>query len=150
MRIAIGLLLLLTIPCSTFAFSAGAHRIIAEIAWQQLDFDAQTEAYSVLMQHPRYEEDFLAQMRDNVCSGVANLKGRWLFQQTASVRSTAAFDGRLSVYQPVNSMSSAAPHKSRTQTSHIERTGTPARRFTHSIGAESTSLKLARKSREQA
>jgi len=80
---ALAALLVLAIPSITFGFSAGAHRIIADIAWQTMDYDSQFDAYTVLERHPRYEEDFLNKMPDHVRNGVGKLKARWLFQQAA-------------------------------------------------------------------
>ena len=112
MKSLISTLLLLSIPSITFGFSAGAHRIIAEIAWQKMgkgtrqqtyqdlqkhlpstqDFlvkmpkdtsDIRQQTYQILQKHPRYAQDFLAKMPDSVRSGDDLLKARWVFHQAA-------------------------------------------------------------------
>ena len=76
-------LFVLSMPSITFGFSAGAHRIIADIAWRTMDYDSQFKAYTILQWHPRYKEDFLEKMPEHVRNGVGKLKARWLFQQAA-------------------------------------------------------------------
>ena len=83
MKIIVTLAVVLAATNSAFAFSAGGHRIIAEIAWQAMDEDSRDLTYRVLQAHPRYEQDFTSKMPANVQSGSDKLKARWLFHQAS-------------------------------------------------------------------
>jgi hypothetical protein len=53
---ALTFLLLLSTPAQ--AWNALGHKVIADIAWQQLDTDQQKEIVDILKRHPRFSEDF--------------------------------------------------------------------------------------------
>jgi hypothetical protein len=82
-----GLLLLLFVS-PAHAWNALGHKVIADIAWQQLDDDQQQEIVRTLRRHPRFDEDFAKQgdISDD----------RWVFQQAAVwpdiARGKAGFD----------------------------------------------------------
>lgn len=64
-------------------FSPGGHRVIAEIAWRQLDETTRSACVSLIKQHPRFEQDFLGWMPDSVRSGTEQLRDHWIFLEAA-------------------------------------------------------------------
>jgi len=69
---------------SLLAFSAGGHRIIADIAWQKMNTDARTQAIAILRKHPRLEEDLVPRMPDSVKNAKTPTKQRWLFFESST------------------------------------------------------------------
>ncbi len=67
MRI-LALILTLGVAGNAHAFSAGGHRIIAEIAWQQLDENKRAELVGLIKHHPRLQQDFIDKMGSSVGS----------------------------------------------------------------------------------
>ena len=70
---AFALALLLASPAH--AWNALGHKVIADIAWQQLDEPTRAEIVKTLRRHPRFDDDFAKQgdIGDD----------RWIFQQAA-------------------------------------------------------------------
>src|SRR5262245_21948520 len=65
------------------AWNATGHKIIASIAFRQLTADEQAKVVEILKKHPRYAEDFVEQMPDDVRSAGDVAQNEWLFQQAA-------------------------------------------------------------------
>ena len=85
----LALILIIGVTGDALAFRAGGHRIIAEIAWQQLDENRRAELAQLLKHHPRLQQDFIDKMPDSVGNGTQEMKDHWLFLQ-ASVWSDLA------------------------------------------------------------
>jgi len=74
---AVALLLLLTTPAH--AFNALGHKVIADIAWQQLDDASRGRIVKTLRRHPRFDSDFAQKMPADVAE-----TDRWIFQHAAT------------------------------------------------------------------
>jgi hypothetical protein len=59
------------------AWNALGHRLVADIAWEQLTPERRKEIVDILRRHPRFDEDFVRQMPRDVD------EERWIFQQAA-------------------------------------------------------------------
>ncbi len=60
-RIALSLLFALA-PSPALAWNALGHKVIAEIAWQQLEPAARRSIVDTLRRHPRFDDDFAKRM----------------------------------------------------------------------------------------
>jgi hypothetical protein len=72
------ILLLALLPSKALAWNALGHKVIADIAWQQLDEPTRLKIVRTLRRHPRFDEDFAKQ---------APTEGdldRWIFQHAAT------------------------------------------------------------------
>jgi len=67
LTLATTIVVLWTAPA--FAWNALGHKVIAEIAWQQLDVPTRQSIVDTLKHHPRFAEDFLAKMPRDVATG---------------------------------------------------------------------------------
>ena len=76
--------LVLFSQCFTYAWNYAGHRIIASIAYDQLDPDTQAEMLELLKQHPRFEEDFQSRMPDVIKKASPEVQHRWLFMRAAT------------------------------------------------------------------
>jgi hypothetical protein len=84
MRIVITCLLHWSLAASpALAWSGPGHKIIASIAFRQLGADEQDKVVAILKEHPRFAEDFEAEMPDDVRAGDEATQNEWLFQQAA-------------------------------------------------------------------
>ncbi len=79
----LALILTLGITGNALAFSAGGHRIIAQIAWHQLDENRRAELVELIKHHPRLQQDFISKMPDSVGNGTQEMKDHWLFLQAS-------------------------------------------------------------------
>ena len=59
------------------AWNALGHRVVADIAWQQLEPKQRHEIVATLRRHPRFDDDFAKKMPADVD------EDRWIFQQAA-------------------------------------------------------------------
>ncbi len=59
------------------------HKVVAEIAWQQLDAPTRQSIVDTLKHHPRFAEDFLAKMPRDVATADQAKQDRWIFWQAA-------------------------------------------------------------------
>ena len=77
------------------AFNADGHRLIALIAWQELDVATRDKMLSILRHHPRFQQDFEIQMPSEVRTASQTVKNRWLFlQASAWAEMPKRFSGR--------------------------------------------------------
>jgi hypothetical protein len=76
-------ILILSIAGDAKAWSETGHKVIASIAFRQLDPAAQAKIVAILKSHPRYSEDFAAQMPPSVAAADAAAQNEWFFQQAA-------------------------------------------------------------------
>lgn len=65
------------------AWNGLGHRVVAEIAWQQLDGPTRQNIVDTLKHHPRFAEDFLAKMPRDVATADHAKQDRWIFWQAA-------------------------------------------------------------------
>jgi hypothetical protein len=65
------------------AWNATGHKMIAEIAFDQLDAELQLRVVSVLQQHPRFAEDFTAAMPDEIKGGPDEKRNLWIFKRAS-------------------------------------------------------------------
>lgn len=72
-----------TLAGQALAWNALGHRVIAEIAWQQLTPERRQEIVNTLKHHPRFGEDFVKQMPRDVAEGDQELQDHWIFWQAA-------------------------------------------------------------------
>lgn len=82
LRFAVAAFVALTVS-PALAWNALGHRVVAEIAWQQLTPERRQEIVDTLKHHPRFAEDFLAKMPRDVASGDQEAQDRWIFWQAA-------------------------------------------------------------------
>ena len=68
-------------PAGAFGWNMPGHRVVADIAWQNMDPAVQTEAARLLRQHPDYAERF-EYWRPAGFSGAE--EARWRFRQGAA------------------------------------------------------------------
>ncbi len=73
----LALVILLT-QAPAFGWNALGHKVIAEIAWQELNEDQRTEIVDILKRHPRFGEDFVNQMP------AVDPPDQWIFQHAAT------------------------------------------------------------------
>ena len=71
---------LIGIASPAFAWSNAGHKIIASIAFRKLTAEKQQKVAVALARHPRYQEDFIDKIPDEVEEDSRN---EWLFQQAA-------------------------------------------------------------------
>src|SRR5687768_11252541 len=77
MRLALSLLILTASLSPAHAWNALGHRVVADIAWEQLTPERRKEIVDILRRHPRFDEDFAKEMPSDVD------EDRWIFQQAA-------------------------------------------------------------------
>jgi hypothetical protein len=66
------------------AWNGLGHKVVAEIAWQQLDAPTRQRIVEVLRRHPRFAEDFEKKMPDDVSTADQGVQDHWIFQQAAT------------------------------------------------------------------
>jgi hypothetical protein len=74
MRHALALLLSCGVVSSAHAWNALGHRVVADIAWEQLSPERRKEIVDILRRHPRFDEDFAKKMPRDVD------EDRWIFR----------------------------------------------------------------------
>ena len=75
--------ILALVASQALAWNALGHRVVAEIAWQQLSPERRQEIVDTLKHHPRFAEDFIAKMPRDVAAGDEAKQDRWIFWQAA-------------------------------------------------------------------
>ncbi len=76
------ILFLIAAPAS--AWHAQGHRLTAEIAFDRLDREQKERVTAILRAHPRYRQDFVASMPDDVVNGSEDSKARWIFAHASN------------------------------------------------------------------
>jgi hypothetical protein len=77
------LFLVALFPATACAFNALGHRVVAEIAWQQLTPERRQEIVDTLKRHPRFGQDFILNMPPDVAGANQPTQDRWIFWQAA-------------------------------------------------------------------
>jgi hypothetical protein len=70
-------LLMLAAATPAHAWNALGHKVIADIAWEELDAPTREQIVDTLRRHPRFDEDFAKQLPADA------EEDRWIFQQAA-------------------------------------------------------------------
>ncbi|QDU25248.1 S1/P1 Nuclease [Anatilimnocola aggregata] len=84
MRKAItALLIVLLLVGPTYAWNDLGHKIVAAVAWRQLNNNERDRVIALLKNHPRFAEDFKAKMPAAVANGTLAAHNEWLIQQAA-------------------------------------------------------------------
>ena len=66
------------------AWNGLGHKVIAEIAWRQLDEATRQQIVDTLRRHPRFAEDFEKKMPADVATADKAVQDHWVFQQAAT------------------------------------------------------------------
>lgn len=82
-KVLASLLILLVAANPVLAWNDLGHKIVASIAWRQLNNDERDKIVSLLSNHPRFAEDFQGRMPDSIAAGSLATKNEWLIQQAA-------------------------------------------------------------------
>src|SRR4051812_16627114 len=69
-----------------YAWNALGHKVVAEIAWQQLEPSQRQTIVDVLRRHPSFATDFQMKMEEevNVAKGDKATQDHWIFLQAAT------------------------------------------------------------------
>jgi hypothetical protein len=79
----IATILSVAVSTTAVAWNALGHRVVAEIAWQQIAPEKRQEVVDTLKRHPRFAEDFLAKMPADIAKADQDRQDRWIFWQAA-------------------------------------------------------------------
>lgn len=82
-RVAIAFASVVLLTAPALGWNALGHRVVAEIAWQQLDAGTLQKIVDTLKRHPRFGEDFLGRMPRDVATADPATQDRWIFWQAA-------------------------------------------------------------------
>jgi S1/P1 Nuclease len=83
-RVLISILIVTVFVSSAQAWNSLGHKVVAEIAWQQLDEPTRQSIVDVIRRHPRFDTDFVAKMEDAAVQGDKAAQDHWIFQQAAT------------------------------------------------------------------
>ena len=83
MKHALILAIVLATAQPAHAWNGHCHRVIASIAFQQLEPDRRLELANRIRNHPRFDADFAQKMPNEVKDGDDQMRAEWLFQQAA-------------------------------------------------------------------
>jgi S1/P1 Nuclease len=78
------LLVSVTLAFPAHAWNALGHKVVAEIAWQELSPEQRQEIVDTLRRHPRFAEDFQQQMPAEVERADKAVQDHWVFQHAAT------------------------------------------------------------------
>jgi len=80
---AVLLMALLAVSAPVLAWDASGHRYTAYVAWEFMTAGERDAVISTLREHPRFEQDFMAQMPESVRDSDPAIQHRWLLGQAA-------------------------------------------------------------------
>jgi S1/P1 Nuclease len=83
LRLAIFVFWCLVSTPTLFGWGEVGHKVVASIAFRQLDAAKQAKIVALLKNHPRFSKDFADLMPDDVSSGSESVQDEWIFQQAA-------------------------------------------------------------------
>jgi hypothetical protein len=84
MRYWIAVLFVVATATPAYAWNALGHKVIAEIAWRELDPPTRQQIVDTLRRHPRFDKDFAAQMEEAADRGDKATQDHWIFQHAAT------------------------------------------------------------------
>lgn len=67
-----------------YAWNSLGHKVVAELAWRQLDAPTRQSIVDTLRRHPRFDTDFAAKMSDDAAKSDKATQDHWIFQQAAT------------------------------------------------------------------
>lgn len=76
--------IVLFLQCTGYAWNHAGHRIIASIAYDQLEPAVQLKLVELLKQHPRFKQDFQSRMPDVIKAANPAIQNRWIFMRAAT------------------------------------------------------------------
>jgi hypothetical protein len=79
----VAFLALTFVAVPALAWNDAGHRIIAMVAYRQLEEDTRTAVLELLRKHERFDEDFTNRMPKAISSADQEQKDRWIFAQAA-------------------------------------------------------------------
>lgn len=82
-------LVIVVFPVRVAAWDATGHRLSAYVAWEFMSEAARSNTLTILRQHPRFDQDFLAAMPEGIQQADTPVQERWLFGQAAIWPDTA-------------------------------------------------------------
>lgn len=74
----------LLVAADAHAWNSLGHKVVAEIAWQQLDAPTRQSIVDTLRRHPRFDTDFIAKMEDSAANSDKAVQDHWIFQHAAT------------------------------------------------------------------
>lgn len=83
-RAGFSALLIATVAQPVLAWNSLGHKVVAEIAWRQLDPATRQKIVDTLRRHPRFDTDFAAKMEDDAAKGDKATQDHWIFQHAAT------------------------------------------------------------------
>jgi hypothetical protein len=78
-----GFLLAFAVSAHALAWNALGHKVVAEIAWRQLEPAERQSIVDTLRRHPRFGEDFVNKMTTEVATADEAVQGHWVFQHAS-------------------------------------------------------------------
>lgn len=75
--------LVLMSSAKALAWSGGGHKIVALVAYEQLDEETRNAVIVLLESHPLYDQDFRDEMPEPIRDGARKTRQQWLFAQAA-------------------------------------------------------------------
>src|SRR3954453_12656003 len=83
-RVIFSILIVATCSTPADAWNSHGHKVVAEIAWRQLDPATRQSIVDTLRRHPRFDTDFAAKMDDDAVKGDKEIQDHWIFQHAAT------------------------------------------------------------------
>ncbi len=77
-KVLASLLILLVATNPVLAWNDLGHKIVALIAWRQLNNDERYKVVALLSKYPRFVENFQGRMPDSIAAGSLATKNEWL------------------------------------------------------------------------
>lgn len=74
---------MLLLPFSATAWDAVGHRLSADVAWSLMSADTREQVMSILRAHPRFEQDFVDAMPDDIKATDRDTQSQWQLGQAA-------------------------------------------------------------------
>jgi hypothetical protein len=79
---AIGIVVFSLSPA--LAWNSTGHKVVAEIAWQQLDSQQRQSIVEIIRRLPRFDTDFVGKMEDDAAKGDKATQVHWIFLNAAA------------------------------------------------------------------
>jgi len=74
---------MLLLPLTATAWDAVGHRLSADVAWALMSVDTREQVMMMLRAHPRFDEDFVDTMPDDIKAADSNTQAQWQLGQAA-------------------------------------------------------------------
>jgi hypothetical protein len=83
-RLASPLVAFVLLTSNALGWNSLGHKVVAELAWRQLDPAGRQEIVDTLRRHPRFQTDFVDKMEDAAAGGDKDVQDHWMFQHAAT------------------------------------------------------------------